>query len=150
MTRKVSVRLACARDEQYWRNLVEEYSAVSDTSVTDQAMDRLWAWILDPDRQMICIVSETEGGDLLGFAHVRPYERGLTASMGLYLEDLFVTEHARGKHVADDLLRHIFKYAKDLRCDMVSWMTEDDNYRARAAYDRHAEAQDWIVYERSV
>jgi hypothetical protein len=30
---------------------------------------------------------------------------------------------------------------------VIRWLTADDNYRARGAYDRHAKRTMWITYQ---
>lgn len=137
----------CPSHESEWRRLHSLYGVQSDTPVTEEIQTRLWSWICDSDRQTQCLVVVQSDQSLVGFAHYRIYERAHSASHGLYIEDLFVEERVRGSGIVDCLINGVVEEARQRGCDLVSWMTSDTNYRARAAYDRHAEACDWVTYE---
>ncbi len=150
MFHSLSISQATPLDEAQWRRLLTEYGAESETALSPETVDRLWSWVVDPRHQIDCAVAADIQGEVLGFVHFRSFERALTASTGIHIEDIFVTARARGDGVVDVLLSHVFDHAAKTGSDLVTWMTSDDNYRARAAYDRHADACDWVVYERAI
>ena len=150
MPRALYVSEITPSHEAQWRRLMMEYGAESDAALGEKTVERLWSWILDSQHQITCAVVADPKGDLLGFVHFRLFERALTASTGVHIEDIFVTVRARGQGIVDALLNHVFDHAAESGSDLVSWITSDDNYRARAAYDRHADPRDWVVYERAI
>ena len=56
----------------------------------------------------------------------------------------------RGEKIGEFLIQRIKKEAKEKNWPYVSWITKDDNYRARTLYDRIATKTDWNVYELSI
>ena len=66
----------------------------------------VWSWIHDPAASTRCLLAETADG-LVGLAHTRPFARPLSASVGEYLDDLFVLPSARGLGVASALIEEI-------------------------------------------
>lgn len=80
-------------------------------------------------------------------AHYRTFIRPLSASIGCYLEDLFVDPRARGRGLATRLLRHLSGLAADQGWSIVRWITAEDNHPARALYDRVAARTRWVTYD---
>jgi GNAT superfamily N-acetyltransferase len=64
-----------------------------------------------------------------------------------FLDDLFVDPSYRGGGIASALLEAVRAEAKAKDWPVIRWITRDDNYRARAVYDRHAVKTDWNTYE---
>ena len=58
-----------------------------------------------------------------------------------YLDDLFVDPDARGSGAVDALFAEINRLALERNWAVVRWTTADDNYRARAVYDKRARAR---------
>ena len=84
---------------------------------------------------------------LVGLAHFRPFARPLSASTGMYLDDLFVDPEHRGSGAARLLLAGLARVAADRGWTLTRWITRDDNYRARGLYDQVAARTDWITYD---
>lgn len=53
----------------------------------------------------------------------------------------------RGQRVADALLAALAAMARERGCDVVRWITAEDNARARGAYDRMAQTTRWVTYD---
>ena len=64
-----------------------------------------------------------------------------------YLDDLFVEPDQRGGGAVDALFGAINQVALDRGWDVVRWTTADNNYRARATYDKIALRTTWITYD---
>ena len=73
--------------------------------------------------------------------------RPSTASMGLYLDDLFTAPAARGAGVARVLLNRAAEVAAAEGASVVRWITAADNAAARRVYDRVAAATPWVTYD---
>lgn len=84
---------------------------------------------------------------LVGLANLRRFARPSTASIGLYLDDLYVDPSARGAGAARALLRRASELAHDEGASIVRWITADDNATARSVYDTLARATPWVTYD---
>ena len=73
---------------------------------------------------------------LAGFAlFFTTYSTFLTRP-GLYLEDLYVQESARGQGIGSALLRRVFELAKQREAGRLEWAVLDWNSNAIAFYER--------------
>ncbi len=86
-------------------------------------------------------------GRVVGLAHVRPFARPLSATVGGFLDDLHVDESVRGRGAVDALLGALQDLAVERGWSVVRWITADDNYRARGKYDQIAVRTAWITYD---
>jgi GNAT superfamily N-acetyltransferase len=93
-------------------------------------------------------VAEDEGGRAVGLAHFRPFARPLSATVGGFLDDLFVSPEARGGRVADALIEAVAEEGRRQGWSVIRWITADDNYRGRGVYDRLATRTMWITYDK--
>lgn len=109
--------------------------------------ETVWRWILDPAEEVKTLLAEAPDGVPVGLAHHRRFARPLRASRGLFLDGLFVDPAWRGRGVADALLAALADMARAQGCDVVRWITAEDNARARGAYGRVAKATRWVTYD---
>jgi GNAT superfamily N-acetyltransferase len=142
-----SVRPIRAEDEARWRELSAGYSAFYAIDQTEEMASRVWGWLLDPAHEVEGIVVVDEGGTVQGLAHFRDYPRPSTASVGGFLDDLFVDPAARGEGAADALLAELRRIGGERGWTVIRWITADDNYRARSKYDQVAVRTPWITYD---
>lgn len=138
------VRDVQPEDRDEWRALYRGYAEFYRLS--EPMLDTVWGWLLDPDHEVSGLVAE-DGGRLVGLAHYRPFARPLTASIGGYLDDLFVAPEARGTGAGDALLARLRAIAAERGWGVVRWITADDNHRARARYDQVATRTMWVTYD---
>ncbi|MDN5787877.1 MAG: GNAT family N-acetyltransferase [Pseudorhodobacter sp.] len=108
--------------------------------------DTVWSWLMDNASPVKGLVAEMDGR-LLGLAHFRAFARPLSASIGGFLDDLFVSPEARGQQVADALINAVRDHGKAQGWTVIRWITAEDNYRARVVYDRLAEKTRWTTYD---
>ena len=93
MSRTLNISQATPLDESQWRQLLMEYGAECETVLSPEVVDRLWSWIVDPQHQINCAIAAEIQEEVLGFVHFRSYERALTASTGMHIEDIFEALH---------------------------------------------------------
>lgn len=84
---------------------------------------------------------------VVGLANLRRFARPSTATLGLYLDDLFTSPSSRGTGVATALLRDAAAIAASEGANVVRWITAADNETARQVYDRVAVATPWVTYD---
>ena len=77
-----------------------------------------------------------ERGEPVGFALYFPVFSTFLGRPGMYLEDLFVRESARGRGVGRALIAHVAKVAVDRGWGRVEWSVLDWNAPAIAFYSR--------------
>ena len=96
----------------------------------------LEALLKDPDRPIFAAV---EDGKLLGYCfcilEITKDHPVLMDQKSLYIDDLCVDEHTRGKHVGSALYDYAVKYAREIGCDTVTLNVWCGNDSAMAFYE---------------
>ncbi|MFD8410221.1 MULTISPECIES: GNAT family N-acetyltransferase [unclassified Streptomyces] len=147
MSAGIKVRAVRAEDFAQWRALYRGYADFYRVEQTEEMAGRVWSWLNDPGHEVQALVAEDAGGRLVGLAHYRPFARPLSATVGCFLDDLFVDPAGRGSGAADLLLARLREIAAEHGWSVVRWITADDNYRARGKYDQVATRTPWITYD---
>ncbi len=143
----IRVRAVRAEDFPQWRALYRGYADFYRVEQTEEAAERVWSWVHDPDHEVSALVAEDGEGRLIGLAHYRPFARPLSATVGCFLDDLFVAPGSRGSGSADLLLARLREIAAARGWSVVRWITADDNHRARSKYDQVATRTMWVTYD---
>ncbi len=141
----VIVRALSATDRAAWDVLYAGYAAFYGVDQTEAMRDRVWGWLMDPGHEVTGFVAEAEG--LVGLAHVRAFARPLSATMGGFMDDLFVAPEARGTGAAEALIAAVRAHGVAQGWSVIRWITAEDNARARAVYDRVAVKTPWVTYD---
>lgn len=131
-----------------WDGLYAGYAAFYRVEQTATMRDTVWAWLMDPTHEMHGFGAIDAGGALIGLAHWRIFPRPLRAATGVYLDDLFVAPASRGSGAAPALIEACAEAGRARGATLLRWITADDNYRARTAYDRVAARTMWITYDK--
>lgn len=148
MSGELAVRaLREADDFAQWRELYRGYAAFYDTELSEAALQRVWSWLVDPAHEIQALIAVDGDGRPIGLAHYRPFTRPLSATIGCYLDDLFVEPSSRGTGAADLLLAELRRIAATHGWSVVRWITADDNHRARSKYDQVAARTMWVTYD---
>lgn len=111
--------------------------------------DRVWSWLMAPGVPLQGFVAQAPDGALLGLVHVRAFHRPSTATIGGYMDDLFVSPAARGQKLAEALIAAVRDYGTAQGWSVIRWITAEDNGRARAVYDRVTRRTKWVTYDLS-
>ena len=143
----VKVRPVEPRDREGWNRLYAGYAAFYMVTQTEDMRDRVWSWLMSGENGFLGLVAEDGDGKLIGLAHFRPFARPLSATIGGFLDDLFVDPDARGSGAADLLLESLKTEGQKRNWSVIRWITAEDNYRARKLYDRLAEKTRWVTYD---
>ncbi len=135
-----------------WTKLFRGYADFYHWPTSDAHQQQIWRWIHE-ERTVECLVAVAsdddggEAGELVGIAHLREWVRPLRGVTNGYLDDIYVAPDRRGSGIAGALFDEITLLAIKRDWDVVRWTTADDNYTARAVYDRVANRTTWITYD---
>ncbi|WP_030303358.1 GNAT family N-acetyltransferase [Streptomyces katrae] len=143
----IIVRAVRAEDFAQWRALYRGYADFYEVEQTEEAAATVWSWLLEPGHEVSGLVAENAAGRLVGLAHYRPFSRPLSATVGCFLDDLFVAPEHRGSGAGDRLLGALRELAAAHGWSVVRWITADDNHRARSRYDQVATRTMWVTYD---
>jgi GNAT superfamily N-acetyltransferase len=110
------------------------------------AMSR--ALIADPHREGTQLIARDEEGRASGFATIFWTWTTLSAARIGVMNDLFVTERARGTGVAEALIAACAERCRGHGAVSLDWPTARDNYRAQRLYERVGAKRDerWVDY----
>ena len=94
-----------------------------------------------------CLLAEA-GGEAVGIAIHRPAYSTFDGRPGLYVEDLFVAESARGLGIGRLLMARLAVLARERGCSRMSLSVLHWN-PARAFYDHlgFTQVEDWLPYQ---
>ncbi|WP_082342724.1 MULTISPECIES: GNAT family N-acetyltransferase [unclassified Shinella] len=142
----VEIRAVAPMDEAAWRKLYRAYAAFYRVPMTENVLDRTWAWLRDPAHPLEGLVAVT-GELVVGFAHYWPQPRPLLGRDAGFLDDLFVDPSQRSRGIGRLLLEALNETSRARDWAMLSWVTAQDNATARRLYDDVAKAANWVTYE---
>ncbi len=134
---EVVVRAATGSDNATWRALFREYAHVGGLALSDEQIERVWSWVTTDSGQTRCLLA-FQGDAPVGLIHFRQFERPITASTGLWIDDLYVQPSSRGRGIAGELIDTVRAEARAGGHDVVRWTTRESNVGARKLYDRIA------------
>jgi GNAT superfamily N-acetyltransferase len=117
---------------QFIRDLAE-YERLQDKVVATEADIERWIF---GDRPVAEAVIARESGDPVAFALFFPVFSTFLGRPGIYLEDLFVREDARGHGVGRALVKYLAKLAVERGWGRVEWSVLDWNAPAIGFYRR--------------
>jgi GNAT superfamily N-acetyltransferase len=108
--------------------------------------------IADPDLEGLQLIARDDDGRAVGFATVFWSWSTLSAARLGVMNDLFVSEDARGSGVADELIAACAECCRERGATSLEWQTAHDNMRARAVYERVGGKRDerWLDYSLAV
>jgi GNAT superfamily N-acetyltransferase len=114
------------------------------------AMSR--ALIADSDREGTQLIARDEEGRASGFATIFWTWTTLSAARIGVMNDLFVTERARGTGVAEALIAACAERCREYGAVSLDWTTARDNHRAQRLYERVGAKRDerWVDYSLDV
>lgn len=144
----ISIRSPLETDRDDWERLYRGYAGFYQVPMNDAILQNVWAWIFDPGTDFYCILAR-DGNKGVGLMHFRATLSPLRGAVAGFLDDLYVDPAVRGRGVVNRLFQELASQARDRGWPVVRWITRDNNYRARAVYDRVATRTDWITYELS-
>jgi GNAT superfamily N-acetyltransferase len=135
-------------DRSGWEELARGYKAFYQTPATDAEYEATWRQLQEEDSGFYALGARLVAGDgeLIGITHYffHPF---FWYGEACYLQDLFVTEAARGRGAARALIQAVAAEARAKAATRLYWNTQEDNVRARVLYDKVARFNGFIRYD---
>ena len=150
MPSQVTVRPIAASDFEAWLPLWAGYNKFygrsGSTALADDITRMTWSRILDATAPIHSVVAESDEHGVVGIANYVVHESTGALTPVCYLQDLFVDPTVRAHGVGRQLLEWLFVEAAVQNWSRLYWQTREDNYRARALYDRFTPHSGFVRY----
>jgi GNAT superfamily N-acetyltransferase len=133
--------------------LMRGYCDFYDVSPSDEALLAMSRKLIaDPELEGIQLIAREEDGTAVGFATIFWTWSTLSAERLGVMNDLFVSEAARGGGHADALIAECAARCRERGATELAWQTAHTNARAQAVYDRVGAKRDerWLDYSLTV
>jgi GNAT superfamily N-acetyltransferase len=133
--------------------LMRGYCEFYEVDPPDEALLALARTLIaDPEHEGLQLIARDDDGAAVGFATIFWTWSTLSASRLGVMNDLFVTERARGGGVADALIEACAERCRERGATSLDWQTAHTNKRAQAVYDRVGARRDdrWLDYSLDV
>ncbi len=132
--------------------LIRGYCDFYEVAPSDEALLALARVLIEDPDQGLQLVARDHGGTVIGFATVFWTWSTLSAARLGVMNDLFVTEGARGTGAAESLIAACAERCRERGATELAWQTAHTNQRAQAVYDRIGARRDerWLDYSLGV
>ena len=144
-----AIRSVQSTDFTDWARVYRGYADFYQMPMTQTVLDTVWAWLMDEDHEMEGLVA-VQDARLCGLAHIRRMPNPLRGIEIGFLDDLFVEPASRGNKVGEALFEALRGLARQRGWSKIRWITADENYRARALYDKVSNKTMWNTYEMAI
>ncbi len=142
---RVVVRQMQAGDADRWRELWAAYNRFYEADVPETVTAHTLKRLLDPNTTLVGRVVE-QNGAVVGFSASVLHEATWDTRPVCYLEDLFVSESARGQGLGRALIDDLIGLATARGWGRIYWHTRASNAAARRLYDHYVGADDFVRY----
>jgi GNAT superfamily N-acetyltransferase len=128
--------------------LIAAYQRFYEVEDIDEARNRaFFRRFLGPSEDGLLLGARRQGR-LVGYACLYWHRSSLEAVESVLMNDLYVTEEARGAGVGRALIEATAEIARERGVPFVEWSTAPDNHTAQRLYDSTgAERSEWFSYE---
>ncbi len=145
----VEIRPVSAADHDHWLPLWQAYLRFYDTELAPAVSDVTWQRMLDAAEPTNAALA-WQDGRAIGMVNFIYHRSNWSIENSCYLQDLFVTEEARGLGVGRKLIEHVYATAAANGCVKVHWLTHETNATAIQLYERVAERPGFIQFRKAV
>lgn len=151
MTQNQEIQVVPVQEDDFfqWKIHWLAYQEFYKVNLPKEVTAETWSRFFDEAEPVYCAVAK-QGDVILGFVHYVIHRSTWAINCYCYLEDLFVSNDARGKHVGKQLIEYVQQQSKDFECARLYWHTQETNHRAQRLYDWIAEKPGMIEYRMSL
>jgi GNAT superfamily N-acetyltransferase len=144
----IRVHPAGPEDEANWRRLWREWQTHMKGVVPERVTADAWAAAQDRSKGLHILLARDDKGTALGFANVSETMFAWTGGPILFLQDLFLSEAARGQGAGETLLKAVYDLADRIGASQVFWMVDEGDERLQSFYARHGIRSPYLRYMR--
>jgi GNAT superfamily N-acetyltransferase len=132
--------------------LMRGYCDFYEVDPSDDALLAMSRMLIADPGQGVQLIARNDDGGAVGFATIFWTWSTLSAAPLGVMNDLFVSEDARGGGVADALIAACAERCRERGVRELAWQTAHTNLRAQAVYDRVGAKRDdrWLDYSLAV
>jgi GNAT superfamily N-acetyltransferase len=133
--------------------LMRGYCDFYEVAPADEALLAMSRVLIeDPERQGLQLIARDDDGQAVGFATIFWTWSTLSADRLGVMNDLFVSQDARGGGLADALIAACADQCRERGVPELAWQTAKTNARAQAVYERVGATRDdrWLDYSLGV
>jgi GNAT superfamily N-acetyltransferase len=142
-----TIRPFAATDFDDWYVLWRGYQAFYKVDLSVETSRTTWQRLLDANEPMHGALASIDG-KALGMVHFIEHRSCWTVGNYFYLQDLFVSEAARGKGLGRALIEYVYAEAARRGGSRVHWLTHESNRDAMLLYDRIADRSGFLQYRK--
>jgi len=136
-------------DEAAWRALWSAYLTFYQSSVSEAVFKTTFARLIDPAREnQQAFLAVNDQDQPIGLVHFIVHPHNWREEDVVYLQDLYVSNDARGTGAGRALIEAVYGWADANGTPSVYWLTQDFNETARQLYDRIAKLTPFVKYQR--
>eukprot|EP00435_Cladocopium_sp_Y103_P077236 s1_g975.t1 len=143
----IQIRDLLPEDKPQWLPLWQGYLTFYETELAPEVTEDTWARLMLPTGNLFGSGAVSEDGDLIGFTHCLLHGGTWGPGPICYLEDLFVSEAARGTGAGRALIEALAEKGRAAGWQRIYWQTAESNKTAQYLYDKLAERTDWVRYD---
>ncbi len=136
-------------DRAGWAPLWQGYLDFYETVLPPETTEVLWGRFFDPKEPVYALVAEHEGA-LIGLVHYLFHRNTWLVNDVCYLEDLFVSQAARGQGAGRALIEAVYEKAAAAGTKRIYWLTHETNKQAQALYNQVADRPGFIQYRKTL
>jgi GNAT superfamily N-acetyltransferase len=144
---EATIRPMAPSDWDGWKPLWDGYLHFYREELDDETTRFTFDRMCRQSDGMFGFVAES-GGQVVGLVHALLHPSTWTQKSYCYLEDLFVSEAARGSGAAKSLIEAVVAEGRSRGAVHTYWHTQEFNSPARSLYDQVARLTSFRVYER--
>ncbi len=144
----IVIRPLEANDRAAWEPLWFGYLEFYNVELAPEVTETTWRRLLDPNKDMHCLCALNGAGEMVGIVHFLFHPVTWSITDRCYLEDLYVSDAARGAGAGRALIEAVYAAGDERGADQVYWLTEDINATARRLYDRVGRLTPFLKYQR--
>lgn len=141
----IDIRPLTPEDRAAWEPLWQGYLTFYDTVLSPETTDTTWARFHDAAEPMFALGAFRDG-KLIGITHYLFHRTGWSIYDSCYLQDLFVSQDARGHGVGRALIAAVVAKAREAGSERLYWHTHETNRTAQTLYDKVAVLSGFIQY----
>lgn len=133
----MAIRRATEADLPALLPLLRGYTDFYESDPTDESLREMAASVIgSAEDQAFILVATGDDDEVVGFGLNQWKWSSLRGARVVVMDDLFLTEGARGQGHADALIGAVADIARSHGAPAISWFTMPDNKRAHTVYDR--------------